>query len=135
MQQRKGGIVFAVLVGLVVAVLSYRWAVDTRPREERLRQEQVVLLTRDALVETVGSGALEIVDPLAPDRKVGKVYIYPFADGWEVSGYYRRDDNDLWHPYMMRVGQDMKPVGLRLSDQDPTLVEKGKHDAMLEVFP
>ena len=135
MQQRKGGIVFAVLVGLVVAVLSYRWAVDTRPREERLRQEQVVLLTRDALVEIVGSGALEIVDPLAPDRKVGKVYIYPFADGWEVSGYYRRDANDLWHPYLMRVGQDMKPVGLRLSDQDPTLVEKGKHDALLEVLP
>jgi hypothetical protein len=66
-------------VGLIVAFLSYRWLVDPQPREERQLQERVVLESRGLLHEIIAAGPLVIVDPLAPDRKVGKVYIYPAA--------------------------------------------------------
>ena len=86
MQERKGGIVFAIVVGLLVAVWSYRWITDPAPREERLLQERVVLLARSQVESLVATDGIEIVDPLEPNRRVGKAYIYPLENGWEVSG-------------------------------------------------
>jgi hypothetical protein len=135
MRQPTGGIIFATGVGLVVAVLSYRWLVDPQPRVERLKQEQVVLESRALLSSIIASGQLDIVDPLAPDRKVGKVYIYPSTNGWEVSGYYRRDATDLWHPYLIRLDAELALLHLKISDQDPMLTERGGSDPVLEVVP
>ena len=135
MQQRKGGIFFALGVGLLVAVLSYRWLVDPQPREERQRQERVVLESRDLLHEVIASGPLVIVDPLSPNRKVGKVYVYPATAGWEVSGYYRRSETDLWHPYLLRLDENLALVHLKISDQNQTLMERGAGDSRLEVVP
>jgi hypothetical protein len=135
MQQRKGGIIFALGVGLLVAVFSYRWLVDSQPREERQLQERVVLESRDLLREIIAAGPLVIVDPLAPARKVGKVYIYPAAVGWEISGYYRRNENDLWHPYLVQLDENLVLTQLKISDQDPALIERGKNDPLLEVMP
>ena len=112
MQQRKGGFVFALAVGLVVAFVSYQWITDPGPREERARQEAAVRNSRAALEEFVAAGPLEIVDPLAPRRRVGKVYVYPLQAGWEVSGYYRRDEQDLWHPYLVVLDADLQLVAL-----------------------
>jgi hypothetical protein len=134
MQQRKGGIIFALGVGLLVAVLSYRWLVDPHSHEERQRQEQVVLESRTLLQELIGSGMLEIVDPLSPDRKVGKVYVYPANTGWEVSGYYRRSDTDLWHPYLLSLDENLALLHLKISDQDPALIDRGTNDSRLEVM-
>ena len=135
MQQRKGGIVFAVLVGLVVFVLSYRWAVDPRPREERRVQEQAVLQSRVVLGEIVTAPVLDIVDPLSPNRRVGKAYIYRAGTGWEVSGYYRRNENDLWHPYLVSLDAELRLTAIKLSDQDPNLVDQGKRNDKLDVLP
>lgn len=135
MQQRTGGIVFALGVGLVVAFFSYRWLVDPQSREERQRQEQVVLESRTLLRGIIASGQLDIVDPLEPDRKVGKVYVYPATAGWEISGYYRRGDTDLWHPYLLRLDGDLALSHLKISDQDPALIERAGNDALLEVMP
>ena len=135
MQQRKGGIFFALGVGLLVAVLSYRWLVDPQPREERQRQESVVLESRGLLQGIIASGQLEIVDPLSPDHKVGKVYVYPAKTGWEVSGYYRRGDTDLWHPYLLSLDENLALVHLKISDQDQGLIERGDGDSSLEVVP
>ena len=74
-------------VGLLVAVLAYRWAADSGPNVERQREESVVMASRDWLEATLDIGELVIVDPLAPDRKVGKVYVYPAGDRWEISGF------------------------------------------------
>jgi hypothetical protein len=122
-------------VGLIVAFLSYRWLVDPQPREERQLQERVVLESRGLLHEIIAAGPLVIVDPLAPDRKVGKVYIYPAAVGWEISGYYRRNETDLWHPYLVQLDKDLVLTHLKISDQDPALIERGKNDPLLEVMP
>jgi hypothetical protein len=135
MKQRPGGIVFALVVGLIVAMLSYRWAVDSGAREQRDRELHAAGQARMRLQQFVGSDRLEIVDPLEPDRKVGKVYIYPAGDGWEVSGFYRRDETDLWHPWLMRLDADLMTSRLRVSDQDPRLVEKARQDPAIEVLP
>ena len=134
-KHRPGGIIFAIIVGLIVATLSYRWLVDQAPREQRLREIQVVEQARASLREIVGVEALKIVDPLEPDRKIGKVYIYPATDGWEVSGYYRRDDTDLWHPWLMQLDAELKMERLRISDQDATLIERARPDPRIEVLP
>jgi len=135
MQQRTGGIIFAIGVGFIVAVFSYRWLVDPQPREERQRQETVVLESRSVLQSIVASGQLEIVDPLSPDRKVGKVYIYPATPGWELSGYYRRSETDLWHPYLMNLDEKLALLHLKISDQDQALIERGASDSRLDVVP
>ena len=135
MLRKVGGFVFAIAVGLAVAVLSYRWITDPNLSEERLQQQQVVMHSRGILEDTVASGPLEIVDPLSPDRKVGKVYVYPATAGWEVSGYYRRGDTDLWHPYLLSLDEDLALVHLKISDQDQGLIERGDGDSSLEVVP
>jgi len=133
--RKIGGIIFSIIVGLAVATLSYRWITDPHSREVRQLEEQVVTRSRSILEETVAAGPLVIVDPLAPDRKVGKVYIYPATGGWEVSGYYRRSDVDLWHPYLVQLDESLALTFLRISDQDPALIERGKNDPLIEVMP
>jgi len=66
---------------------------------------------------------------------VGKVYIYPATDGWEISGYYRRGATDLWHPFLMQLDETLALVHLKISDQDAVLVERGSKDPLLEVMP
>ena len=135
MQQRKGGIVFAVVVGLLVAVWSYRWITDPAPREQRQLQETVVLLARSQVETLVAVEGIEIVDPLAPNRRVGKAYIYPLEDGWEVSGFYRKSERDLWHPYLVRLDTELELAMLKISEQNAEIVERAREDARIVVMP
>jgi len=131
MNHQVGRWVFALGVGVLVAFLSYRWITNPAPRVERDLQEAVVLSARDYLAQATGIIAPEIVDPLAPDRKVGKVYIYRSETGWEVSGYYRRNEDDKWHPFLMSL--DAAPAMTHLRVQDSAL--KDTDNALLEVLP
>jgi hypothetical protein len=131
MNHRIGGLVFAFGVGLLVAFMSYKWITDPAPRMERQQEEAVVLQARMSLSETTGITAPEIVDPLAPDRKVGKAYVYRSGDGWEVSGYYRRGDDDEWHPFLMSL--DATPAMTYLKVQDEALA--GNKNPLLEALP
>jgi hypothetical protein len=131
MNHRIGGLVFAFGVGLLVAFMSYKWITDPAPRMERQQEEAVVLQARMSLSETTGITAPEIVDPLAPDRKVGKAYVYRSVDGWEVSGYYRRGDDDEWHPFLMSL--DATPAMTYLKVQDEALA--GNKNPLLEALP
>ena len=133
MNHRTGRIVFSLGIGLIVAIFAYRWIMDTAPRAERQLQEMVVASSRDMLEETLGLGRLEIVDALASDRKVGKAYIYRTADGWELSGYYRRHENDLWHPYLMTLNSSEAMTHLKISD--PDLLDRATDDPALEILP
>ena len=130
MNHRIGRWVFALGVGLAVAFLAYDWVTNPAPRIERELQESAVAAARSALARHVAE-SIEIVDPLAPDRKVGKTYVYRAEDGWEVSGYYRRGDGDTWHPFLMTL--DASTQMTRLKVQDPALA--GEANPMLEVLP
>ena len=83
------------------------------------------------LEQTLSLENLEIVDPLAPDRQVGKAYVYREGDGWEVSGFYRRADSDRWHPFLMSLDETHAVIKLRV--RDSTLAERARTDPQLEV--
>lgn len=111
-------LVFAFGAGLLLALYAWERATDPEIRAERQREEAAVLAAREILRSYVEAGAtLEIVDPLAPKRAVGKAYIYPAEPGWEVSGHYRRDDADPWHPFLMRLDEDLALVRLSVRDE------------------
>ena len=122
MNHRIGQFVFATLIGLVVAVSAYRWITDPGGREERAVQVKVVEASRVRLRRTLGIESLEIVDTLAPNRVAGKGYVYPEGDGWSVSGYYRRNVDDRWHPFLMSLRSDLTLVSLKVQDKDPGLI-------------
>jgi hypothetical protein len=131
MIQRTGGLLFGAGVGLMVAVLSYQWITNPAPREERRLEEAVVLDARNYL--SVQLGVREIVDPLAPSRKIGKSYVYRAGTGWQVSGFYRRDENDRWHAFLMSLDDARKVTHLKV--QDSELAEQASEDPILEVSP
>ncbi|MGB5626475.1 MAG: hypothetical protein WBM61_12120 [Woeseiaceae bacterium] len=133
MNHRIGRLVFSLAVGLAIAAVSYRWITNPEPRVERAREERVVQVARSLLAPVVASDELEIVDPLAPNRKVGKVYVYAEGPGWAVSGYYRRDEADSWHPYLMTLTKDLALV--RLKVQDAELAGQAVTNPALEIRP
>ncbi len=131
MNHRIGRLLFAFGVGFVVALLAFKWITNPAPRIERQQEEAAVLSARLGLEQALSLKNIEIVDPLAPDRKVGKTYVYRAADGWEVSGYYRRADSDRWHPFLMSL--DETHVVLRLKVRDGAFAEQAQSDPRLEV--
>ncbi len=135
MDHRIGRFAFATIIGLLIASLSYQWITNPEGREERETQVSVVEASRLLLESIVAIEALEIVDPLAPNRKVGKVYVYPEDSGWAVSGFYRRGEGDRWHPYLMMLGPESGLVSLKVQDRDQHLAVRAETDPLLEISP
>jgi hypothetical protein len=133
MNHETGRLLFGLGVGLLVAFGAYQWITDPMPRTERQLEETVVIAARNLLESELAISEVEIVDPLAPDRKVGKSYVYRSEEGWEVSGYYRRDAEDLWHPYLMALDNSLKLTHLKISD--PALVGTATDKSYLEILP
>lgn len=129
---RIGRVVFATIVGIAVAYYSYQWITNPAPRIERVEQENVVVLSRQMLISKIDVAALQIVDPLSPNRKIGKVYIYREGDEWAVSGFYRRDENDLWHPYLMALSDDLAFIGVKVNDE--RLLERASGDPTITIL-
>ena len=135
MDRRTGSAVFALLIGLLVAYLSYQWITNPAGREERSLQVAVVNSSRALIAAVIDAGTLEIVDPLSPNRKVGKVYVYPEGEDWAVSGYYRREEGDRWHPYLMLLRADHSLISLKLQDKSPQLLKRAESDPLLKISP
>jgi hypothetical protein len=133
MNHRVGSVVFGLAVGLAIAVGSYQWVTDPDKRVAHEEQEKVVALSREILKRTIAIQDLELVDPLAPQRKVGKVYIYPLENGWELSGYYRRDGDDRWHPFLMALSSDLSLLSLKVQDSDPGLAQIAAANPLVDV--
>ncbi len=133
MNHRAGSVVFGLAIGLLVAVLSYQWLTDPSNRVARNKEVSVVELSRGILNDALGIHDLQIVDALAPQRKVGKVYVYPLENGWDISGYYRRDDDDRWHPFLMALDSELSLRSLRVQDSSDFLAQRAATDPLLEV--
>ena len=91
-------------------------------------------LSREILKHSLEIHDLQLVDPLAPQRKVGKVYIYPLENGWEISGYYRRDDDDRWHPYLLELSVELSLRSLKVGDADSGLAQIAAMNPLVEVL-
>lgn len=135
MNHRTGRLVFGFSVGLLVAMFSYRWIVDPAPKAERALEESVVIESRAVLASVIGVSDLEIVDALAKNRKVGKAYIYRNGDGWEVSGFYRRSEEERWHAFLLSLGAAVELEHAKLQDDDAELAARAANDARLEAVP
>ncbi len=135
MNHQMGRIVFGIGVGLLVAWWSYQWITDPSGRNERQLQVSVVEAARDHILAVIGVDSLELVDPVRTDRKVGKVYVYREGDGWSVSGYYRRDEDDRWHPYLMSLDRDLEMQTVKIQETTAELLERAANDPSLEISP
>jgi hypothetical protein len=133
MNHRIGRSIFALVVGLTAAFLAFQWISNPAPRAERAQEEHVVRVSRLLLADLLASDGLEIVDPLAPNRRVGKVYVYAEPPGWAVSGYYRRGKEDGWHPFLMNVTENFELRRLKVRDE--ALADRAVADPRLEVRP
>lgn len=124
----------ALAVGLALATYSYQMITDPQPAIERSLEEQAVQATRDLLGNyLVDAPVLNIVDPLAPDRKVGKSYVFPKGDGWQVSGFYQRAPGGRWYPFLATLGQDFAQQQLDIKDDDVALQERAGSDPKFSV--
>ena len=128
--------VLALIIGVMLALYAYQRIADPEPRAQRAREEAVVFSAREILQSYVAPGEhLEIVDPLSPDRKVGKVYIYPIDGGWELSGHYRRGEDDRWHPYLMSLDGGAGLESLAVRDADDRLIGMSSQDPKFSAVP
>lgn len=125
-------IIFGILVGVLVAFFSYQWITDSSRRVERGIEESVVLEVRVLLAETLALSDLEIVDPVESNREAGKAYVYRTATGWQVSGHYRRQEEDPWQQFLMNLDEDVSLLNLLVDD--PELVERAKENPKLDVI-
>lgn len=126
----------AVTVGLVLALYSYQRITDPELGLQRATEEAIVMVARDILQSYVSPGNLiEIVDAVSPASKVGKSYVYPTDDGWELSGHYRRDENDRWHPYLMVLNGDAGLKSLAVQDGNDRLIGMSAQDPKFSALP
>jgi hypothetical protein len=128
--------VVAFAAGIALAAYSFLRISDPEPRMQRAREEAVVLAGREILQRYVAIGTDgEIVDPLAPKRKVGTVYVYPTDTGWQVSGYYRRKPDDQWHPFLLELDIDVRLVSLSVRDDSVELLSRSGEDPKFSAVP
>ncbi len=126
--------VVAFSVGIVLALYAFERISDPEPARQRAREEAVVISAREILKSYVPADReIEIADPLATNRVAGKVYIYPTDDGWEVSGYYRRNESDRWHPFLMSLNANIDLVSLSVRDADENLGAAADDDPKFSV--
>ena len=136
MNQRVSGSVFALGVGLLVAWLAYTRVTDPEPARQRAEEIAAVRAATASLVATLPAGGpVATVDPLNPNRAVGKSYVYPVADGWEVSGYYRRGERDTWHPWLMSLDSGHRLVSLSVRDDAADIARLATSDQRISVMP
>ena len=131
MKHRIARLIFGFGVGLLVAYLAFGWITNPAPRAERQLEESAVMAARQQLRQKLEGVDLELVDPLLANRAIGKAYVYRADSGWEVSGFYRRGEDDRWHPYLMTLDGQMKLK--RLKVQDTALAGPAENDATLEI--
>jgi hypothetical protein len=131
---RLTSLLFAFAVGLTASFCSYQWITNPDRGAERAVEEAVVRASRRILESYVArSGDIEISDPLNRVREAGKVYIYPAADGWELSGQYRRVGERRWHAYLMSLDGDSELVSLSVEDSSPALAGIAETDPLFTV--
>jgi hypothetical protein len=127
-------LVVAFAVGIFLALYSFERISDPEPARQRVREETVVISAREILKFYVPvDGEIEIVDPLAPNRVAGKVYIYPVENGWEVSGYYRRNKSEYWHPFLMSLSENIELLSLSVRDDDEKMIAAAADDPKFSV--
>ena len=124
----------ALCIGVALAFYAYHRVTDQEPAMQRAREEAAVLAARGILQSYLEPATEpEIVDPVSPRRKVGKSYIYPADPGWEISGHYRRNESDRWHPFLMAIDESHQLLSLSVRDNTENFRPAALQDPKLNV--
>jgi len=126
-------LVVAFIFGLAVAYGSYQWISDSERPARRVEEEAVALAAREILRSYITDENLEVSDPLDRVRDAGKVYLFPTAGGWEVSGHYKRRGEKAWHPWLMELDRNVSLVSLAVQDANASLAERASADPKFTV--
>jgi hypothetical protein len=128
--------VVAIGAGFLLALWAFDRSTDPEPTRQKVIQEAVVAESRLVLKSYVApDGQLHLVDPLAPDHKIGKVYILPAGNGWDVSGHYRRNEADQWHPYLLKLDSESRLISLAVKDGNSRLIDMSSRDERFSAVP
>ena len=107
--------------GALLSVGSYQWLTDTERSVRRAKEEAVVTASRSILMAYIDSDNLAVSDALDRVREAGKVYVFPTDRGWELSGYYQRAGEKIWHDYLMQLDNDLRLERFVVNDDDARL--------------
>jgi hypothetical protein len=124
-------IIFSILF---IAVLTYTYRNVYEPISANQRDDeiQIIHITRSIIKNYIDiSPDIEIIDPLNPNRKIGKSYIFPSDNGWEISGYYKKTDYDNWHPWLISLNSVNELVSIAVKDDNPRINKKSIEDPFL----
>lgn len=123
-------------LGLALSLYALHRVTDPEPAMQRAKEEAAVLAARTILLSYIEpTSELRIVDPVSPDRKIGKSYVYPTDSGWEISGHYRRNDNDRWHPFLMALNPDRTLDKLSVKDDSNAFTSTALQDHRFTANP
>ena len=110
-----GQIIFALTVGFLAATSVYFSSTSPDITIQR-ESEEAVIKQSEKLFMTILQmpNTTQIIHPLNPDRDVGKSYIYPLDGDWQISGFYRRNQNEEWRAWLINLDNSLKLIDLRV---------------------
>ena len=124
-----GQIIFALTVGFLAATSVYFSSTSPDIKIQR-ESEEAVIKQSEKLFMTILQmpNTTQIIHPLNPDRDVGKSYIYPLDGDWQISGFYRRNQNEEWRAWLINLDNSLKLIDLRvqglISEFDEDVLKK-----------
>ncbi len=124
-----GQIIFALTVGFLAATSVYFSSTSPDITIQR-ESEEAVIKQSEKLFMTILQmpNTTQIIHPLNPDRDVGKSYIYPLDGDWQISGFYRRNQNEEWRAWLINLDKSLKLIDLRvqglISEFDEDVLKK-----------
>ncbi len=128
--------IFALAVGVGLSIWAYRVATNPEPARRKALEISVAQQARDIVSTYVDAATdLQYVDPLQPNHKIGDSYILPADQGWQVSGYYRRQDDDQWHPFLVDLTSESELTLLSVKDANDDLIRRAMLDPLFSAIP
>ena len=124
-----GQIIFALTVGFLASTSVYFSSTSPDITIVREREEAVIQQSEKLFITILQMpNTTQIIHPLNPDRDVGKSYVYPLDGGWQISGFYRRNQNEEWRAWLINLDKSLKLIDLRvqglISEFDEDVLKK-----------
>ena len=124
-------IIFLILF-IAALIYTYKNVYEPISVNQRGDEIQIIHITRSIIKSYIDiSPDIEIIDPLNPNRKIGKSYIFPSDNGWEISGYYKKTDYDNWHPWLISLNSVNELVSITVKDDNLRINKKSIEDPFL----
>ena len=110
-----GQIIFALTVGSLAASVVYFSSISPDISIQRENEEAVIKKSEKLFMTLLQMpSTTQMIHPLNPDRDVGKSYIYPLDGDWQISGFYRRSQNEEWRGWLINLDESLDLIEIRV---------------------